>query len=218
MSEVKAAFRPPLAAPLIFVRYVLSAIVSGLSNLASQEIVVRALPIAPIMISLLIGTGVGFFLKYFLDKRWVFLDGYDNHVAEIRKISVYGAFGIGTTLLFCLIELSFWHIWQTMEAKYVGATIGLLVGNWIKYLLDKHYVFPRTDCARDQLCGAGPYERSQALQDTRADSYGQTLQTGAEDVNLKKLKLRRQTFETAIIDPGPGAKPVAQITATQTSR
>ena len=149
MNKAKAAFRPPLAAPLIFVRYVLFAIVSGLSNLASQEIVVRALPIAPIMVSVLIGTGVGFFVKYLLEKRWVFLDGYDNHVAEIRKISVYGAFGFGTTLLFWLIELSFWHIWQTMEARYVGAAIGLSVGNWIKYLLDRRYVFPRTDCARD---------------------------------------------------------------------
>ena len=143
MSIVKAAFRLPRAAPLIFVCYVLVATVSGLSNLASQEIVVRALPIAPIMVSVLTGTGVGFFVRYLLEKRWVFLDAYDNHVAEIRKISVYGAFGTGTTLLFWLIELSFWHIWQTMEAKYVGAAVGLSVGNWIRYLLDRHYVFPR---------------------------------------------------------------------------
>lgn len=154
MSRVKTAFRPPPAAPLIFVCYVLAAIISGLSNLASQEIVVRALPIAPIMASVLTGTGVGFFVKYVLEKRWVFLDRYDNHVAEIRKISIYGAFGIGTTLLFWLIELSFWHIWQTMEAKYVGAAIGLSLGNWIKYLLDRHYVFPRTDY--DSSIGMGP--------------------------------------------------------------
>src|SRR3954453_38755 len=40
----------------------------------------------------------------------------------------------------------------------------------------------------------------QARQDTRAGSYERTLQTSAGEVNLKVPKLRRQTFETAIID------------------
>ncbi|WP_253581927.1 transposase [Bradyrhizobium japonicum] len=47
---------------------------------------------------------------------------------------------------------------------------------------------------------AGRYERSPARQDTRAGSYERTLQTKAGDVNLKVPKLRRQTFETAIIE------------------
>ncbi len=51
-----------------------------------------------------------------------------------------------------------------------------------------------------QLCGAGRYEPSQARQDTRAGSYERTLQTKAGDVNLKIPKLRRPTFETAIIE------------------
>src|SRR5512132_2689514 len=56
------------------------------------------------------------------------------------------------------------------------------------------------DAEADQLCGAGRYERSEARQDTRAGSYERTLQTGAGEVNLKVPKLRRQTFETAIIE------------------
>ncbi|WP_245454024.1 transposase, partial [Bradyrhizobium sp. AC87j1] len=52
----------------------------------------------------------------------------------------------------------------------------------------------------DQLCGAGRYERSPARQDTRAGSYERTLHTKAGDVNLKVPELRRQTFETAIIE------------------
>ena len=56
------------------------------------------------------------------------------------------------------------------------------------------------DAEADQLCGAGRYERSQARQDTRAGSYGRSLQTSAGEVNLKVPKLRRQTFETAIIE------------------
>src|SRR5579872_5771195 len=56
------------------------------------------------------------------------------------------------------------------------------------------------DAEADQLCGAGRYERSEARRDTRAGSYERTLQTSAGDVNLKVPKLRRQTFETAIIE------------------
>src|SRR5512137_1965693 len=56
------------------------------------------------------------------------------------------------------------------------------------------------DAEADQLCGAGRYERSEARQDTRAGSYERTLQTSAGEVNLKIPKLRRQTFETAIIE------------------
>src|SRR6186997_3127950 len=56
------------------------------------------------------------------------------------------------------------------------------------------------DAEADQLCGAGRYERSQARKDTRAGSYDRTLQTSAGEVSLKIPKLRRQTFETAIIE------------------
>jgi putative transposase len=56
------------------------------------------------------------------------------------------------------------------------------------------------DAEADELCGAGRYERSQARQDTRAGSYDRTLQTSAGEVSLKVPKLRRQTFETAIIE------------------
>ncbi len=56
------------------------------------------------------------------------------------------------------------------------------------------------DAEADQFCGAGRYERSQARQDTRARSYERTLQTSAGEVSLKVPKLRRQTFETAIIE------------------
>ena|SRR5476649_1764504 len=52
----------------------------------------------------------------------------------------------------------------------------------------------------DQLCGAGRYERSGAREDTRAGSYERSLQTQAGEVSLKVPKLRRQTFETAIIE------------------
>lgn len=52
----------------------------------------------------------------------------------------------------------------------------------------------------DRLVGAARYERTEARRDTRAGSYERKLQTTAGEVKLKVPKLRRQTFETAIIE------------------
>jgi putative flippase GtrA len=143
MSETTPQGTSFLAAHVIFVRYVFFAALSGLANLASQEIAIRALPLAPLMFSVLVGTGVGFLTKYVMEKRWVFLDPYESHTAELRKIIIYGLSGVGTTLLFWAIELGAWHLWGTLEAKYAGAALGLALGNWVKYILDKHWVFGR---------------------------------------------------------------------------
>jgi putative transposase len=52
----------------------------------------------------------------------------------------------------------------------------------------------------DRLCNAERYERTAARRDQRSGSYDRKLQTKAGQVTLKVPKLRRQTFETAIIE------------------
>lgn len=56
------------------------------------------------------------------------------------------------------------------------------------------------DAEADQLCGASRYERSENRLDTRAGSYERKLHTKAGEVTLKVPKLRKTTFETAIIE------------------
>jgi len=56
------------------------------------------------------------------------------------------------------------------------------------------------DAEADRLCNAQRYERSEARRDTRAGHYERGLQTKAGEVRLRVPKLRRQTFETAIIE------------------
>ena len=56
------------------------------------------------------------------------------------------------------------------------------------------------DAEADRLCGADRYERSEGRRDTRAGSYQRSLDTRTGKVSLKVPKLRRQTFETAIIE------------------
>jgi putative flippase GtrA len=140
-KDLETGFRPPLSARVIFIRYIVFAIVAGSTNIGAQEAFVRVVPLAPIMASIVSGTVLGFFVKYLLEKRWVFLDEYDGHFAEARKIVLYGVLGVGTTALFWAIELGFWYSSETPAAKYVGAAIGLSLANWIKFHLSKRYVF-----------------------------------------------------------------------------
>jgi putative transposase len=56
------------------------------------------------------------------------------------------------------------------------------------------------DAEADRLCNAKRYERSAERVDTRAGSYKRGLETQAGKVTLKVPKLRRLTFETAIIE------------------
>src|SRR5258708_12895310 len=56
------------------------------------------------------------------------------------------------------------------------------------------------DAEADRLCNAQRYERSAARRDSRAGHYERGLQTKAGEVRLRVPKLRRQAFETAIIE------------------
>jgi transposase-like protein len=56
------------------------------------------------------------------------------------------------------------------------------------------------DAEADRLRNAQRYERSAARRDSRAGHYERRLQTKAGEVRLRVPKLRRQAFETAIIE------------------
>ena len=56
------------------------------------------------------------------------------------------------------------------------------------------------DAEADQLCNAKRYEHTEARTDQRAGNYTRTLHTKAGPVQLKVPKLRKATFETAIIE------------------
>lgn len=56
------------------------------------------------------------------------------------------------------------------------------------------------DAEADRLCNAEKYQRHEGRTDTRAGHYQRKLQTRVGQVTLNMPKLRRQTFETAIIE------------------
>jgi putative flippase GtrA len=128
--------RPPALS--IAWRYAGFAVIATLANLATQQITIG---MAPLALSIAMGTLVGFAAKYGLDKYFIFFDTYSGHAREAGKVLLYGLFSIVTTLVFWSFEAGFWAIWHSDLAKYSGAIIGLALGYAVKFLLDKHVTF-----------------------------------------------------------------------------
>ena len=122
-----------------FLLYLVFAGVATVANLAAQELFLRMS--GSLAVAILAGTVAGFATKYVLDKKWVFSDRYTTHRQELRKVTLYGAFSVATTLVFWLFEVAFWMAWRTDFAKYTGAVLGLAVGYAIKFVLDRTFVF-----------------------------------------------------------------------------
>lgn len=124
-------------------RYVLFAVIAGVTNLGAQAVVFAIAPFEPLALSILTGTGAGFVAKYLLDKHWIFFDGYHGPSKEARKIFLYGAFSVAMTLIFWGFEIGFLTVWETNFAKYAGAVVGLVIGNFLKYRLDRAFTFKK---------------------------------------------------------------------------
>ena len=82
-----------------------------------------------------------------------------------------------------------------IDEKRIHDHLGELVRGTVEETLNS-----LLDAEADALCGAQRYERSPDRTDYRAGSYDRKLHTKAGEVTLKMPKLRRQTFETAIIE------------------
>jgi putative flippase GtrA len=124
------------------VRYAAFAAIASVANLATQRLVFATTDLEiRLLVALVAGTGVGLVLKYFLDKKWIFFDAAEPLAAETRKFSLYTLTGVATTLIFWGAEALFWEIWQTQAMRETGAVLGLTAGYFIKYQLDRRYVF-----------------------------------------------------------------------------
>jgi transposase-like protein len=82
-----------------------------------------------------------------------------------------------------------------IDEKRIQDHLGELVRGTVEETLNA-----MLDAEADVLCGAQRYERSPDRTDYRAGTYDRKLHTRAGEVTLKMPKLRRQPFETAIIE------------------
>ena len=131
-----------LTAVRIAVLYTLFAVLSTVINIGSQMLSIWAFkgPYS-VEISILVGTAAGLPLRYFLEKRYIFNFKSQNLKHDGKLFVFYSAMGVITTLMFWGTEYAFHLIYDTDFMRYVGGVIGLAVGFYIKYQLDKKYVF-----------------------------------------------------------------------------
>jgi len=126
----------------IAVLYTLFAVLSTAINIGSQMLTIWIYkgPLS-IEISILVGTAMGLPLRYFLEKRYIFKFTSKNLVHDGKLFVFYIAMGVITTLIFWGTEYAFHFIYDTDFMRYLGGIIGLSIGFYVKYQLDKRYVF-----------------------------------------------------------------------------
>lgn len=126
----------------IAVLYTLFAVLSTAINIGSQilSIWIYKGPLS-VEISILVGTAMGLPLRYFLEKRYIFNFTSKNLVHDGKLFVYYSAMGVITTLIFWGTEYAFHLIYGTDFMRYLGGIIGLFIGFYVKYQLDKKYVF-----------------------------------------------------------------------------
>ena len=92
---------------------------------------------------LFLGTIAGLITKYILDKHFIFKD-LDNSIENnSKKFLLYSINGIFTTLIFWGFESFFYFIYETAAAREFGAILGLSIGYFLKFKLDKKFVFQK---------------------------------------------------------------------------
>jgi putative flippase GtrA len=122
--------------------YAIIALVATAANLGAQEFVVRAWHGAfQIELSVFVGTGVGLVVKYILDKIFIFRFRAANTLHDLQTFVLYTVMGVATTLVFWGFEFGFNSAFQDKHMRYLGGLIGLAIGYWAKYHLDKRFVF-----------------------------------------------------------------------------
>ena len=135
-------FLMALTAIKIAVLYTLFAMFSIVINIGSQMLSIWAYRgTYSVEVSILVGTAAGLPLRYFLEKRYIFNFITHNLAHDGRLFVFYSAMGVITTLIFWGTEYAFHLIYDAEYMRYVGGVIGLAVGFYVKYQLDKKYVF-----------------------------------------------------------------------------
>jgi putative flippase GtrA len=126
----------------IAVLYTLFAVFSTVINIGSQMASTWAYtgPLA-VEVSILIGTAAGLPLRYMLEKRYIFAFQSNSIKHDGQLFVLYSFMGVFTTFIFWGVEYAFYLIFATDMMRYLGGVIGLAIGFYVKYQLDKRFVF-----------------------------------------------------------------------------
>jgi putative flippase GtrA len=124
------------------IKYALFAAVATAVNILIQDLSLL-LPTGGYRLAVSMGCGTlaGLLAKYVLDKRYIFYCTSLNLLEDTRKFLLYSLMGVLTTALFWSTEISFELLFRTKAMRYTGAVIGLAMGYYLKYRLDRRFVF-----------------------------------------------------------------------------
>lgn len=126
----------------IAINYTILATLATLANIGSQDFSLRLYDgVYAVLLSVFVGTFVGLIVKYILDKKYIFQYQAKNALHDTQTFALYTIMGVFTTIVFWGFEFGFDHLFKSKEMRYLGGVIGLGVGYFIKYKLDKKYVF-----------------------------------------------------------------------------
>jgi putative flippase GtrA len=126
----------------IAVVYIILATLSTLINIGTQILSIWAYKgLYSIEISILTGTATGLPLRYVLEKRYIFFFKSESLSHDGRLFALYSFMSIFTTAIFWFTEYSFHLIFAAESMRYLGGVIGLAIVFYIKYRLDKKFVF-----------------------------------------------------------------------------
>ncbi len=130
------------SATKIAVFYSLFAGLSTVVNIGSQMLSILIYSgIYAVEISIFIGTLAGLPLRYFLEKRYIFSFQSKNINHDGQLFILYSFMGVFTTAIFWGTEYAFHLIFTTDAMRYIGGILGLTIGYYLKYQLDKRFVF-----------------------------------------------------------------------------
>jgi putative flippase GtrA len=123
-------------------RYTVFALVSMAANLGAQKLSWWIYQDAyGVLLSVCVGTGVGLLVKYALDKAWIFRYEHRSVAHGIETFARYVAMGLATTAIFWAMEFIAQALFHTEAARLTGGALGLAIGYFAKYQLDKRFVF-----------------------------------------------------------------------------
>ena len=126
----------------LIIKYICFCIIATLANLSVQRYIIEMnIEKNGFLIAIGLGTIIGLLVKYALDKRWIFFDTINTFRHHQKTLVLFSITGIVTTLIFWCTEIFFWLTFNTHLMREVGAIIGLTIGYFIKYFLDKKFVF-----------------------------------------------------------------------------
>lgn len=122
--------------------YSLFAIIAIAANVLSQEFALLFYQGRnELLIAIPAGTVVGLLVKFVLDRKYIFKADSVPLSKDGRQFIAYAGTGLLTTLLFWGSEIAFELLFASREARYIGAILGLSCGYFLKFQLDRRFVF-----------------------------------------------------------------------------